>query len=504
MTRAGRGRAGCRTARRRPAGAPSSAKRNPSASVAASGQREGGNAGAEQQRRDRHMQPVQRAGGEKARDRDAAALDEDPPQPARRQRREHRRRYRSPLAARAAGAAPAPADAVSARRVLGAEQQRLAARRGKRGSAHRAGDRCRAPRAPATGPRPRRVVSCGSSARTVPAPMTTASHSARSRCVCTMSSLAADPLRGAENGGDAAVQRLGDAAEHEARRIGRIGQQRAVERRQIAVQPVPAQQAAPGLRGQRGMLAAVSRCRPVRRCRESGALGSCGQARSPAGRLQPGRHWRRSARVAGRRRGGSARATCPITRPCTAMARSSRRLFSCASVAQPGGDCSPASRFGASAPASAPRWPARRGTVDGARLPSSIAGGARQIQRGQRASSPRQRVGQTRRRRRSVRLASCLPVRPASCARSICREHRYGETEAAMRRHLLADLARPASAATRPRRRRRRTRVLRYRRFEHRRQHLAERHRLEILRGLPDLAACAGGRPVRGGQAGPR
>src|SRR5690348_15405689 len=51
------------------------------------GQREAGTARSQDDRRHGELQPVERAGDEKARDRDAAALDEQEIQPARRQRR---------------------------------------------------------------------------------------------------------------------------------------------------------------------------------------------------------------------------------------------------------------------------------------------------------------------------------------------------------------------------------------------------------------------------------
>ena len=83
---------------------------------------------------------------------------------------------------------------------------------------------------------------------TVPAPTTTASNSARSRWVCSMSPRPADPEAGAAGGRDPPVEGLRDPPEHETAIGGpRRGEQRAVERREHRIGLPPGEQAPPDL-----------------------------------------------------------------------------------------------------------------------------------------------------------------------------------------------------------------------------------------------------------------
>ena len=178
---------GMSTSRSAPIRCTDQSKRSPSVGTTRLRQREGRNAGADQQRRDRDMQPIERAGGEEARHGDPAALDEHAAQARVRPASGKDRRNRSPVAARGSRSTGA------CRRDRGqAHPRRTAAGSGgpPAEEALRASSRRSVSKTtrPATGPSTSRVVSCGSSARTVPAPITTASNSARSRCVWTMSS----------------------------------------------------------------------------------------------------------------------------------------------------------------------------------------------------------------------------------------------------------------------------------------------------------------------------
>ena len=115
---------GISTSRSAPTRCTDHSKRSTSVSVAASGRVKAGNAGADQQRRDGHVQPVERAGGEKARHGDAAALDEHAPQPARGQCGEHGGDVQ-PFARTRQAQHRRLADAVVAGGIGGAEQQGL-------------------------------------------------------------------------------------------------------------------------------------------------------------------------------------------------------------------------------------------------------------------------------------------------------------------------------------------------------------------------------------------
>ena len=188
---------------------------------------------------------------------------------------------RSPRAASAASTAamssPSPrarqaqhrrlAEAVVARRIGGAEQQRRRAVAEHAVVARPAGGRCPAPRAPARGLRPRAWSAADRRRAPCRRRPRRHRHSARSRWVCTMSSLPADPVRGA-----AGRSRCGRPATGRCGRARSSRRPRSVERaagRRAATEPASAgctaQQAAPGLRGQRVHAPAVSRRRSTPR-----------------------------------------------------------------------------------------------------------------------------------------------------------------------------------------------------------------------------------------------
>ena len=198
------------------------------------GQGEGGNAGADQQRRDGDVQTVERAGGEKARHGDAAALDEHAPQTARRESGEHGG-DRQPLARARQAQHRRVADAILAGRIRRAEQQRL------RALAEHAVARVEAAVGVEHDAHRRRAFDLArGELRVVGAHRAGADHHGIEQRAQAMRMddvlVTADPVRGTAGGGDAAVQRLRDPAEDVAAvRGGGWRQQRAVERRQRGI-----------------------------------------------------------------------------------------------------------------------------------------------------------------------------------------------------------------------------------------------------------------------------
>ena len=140
-------------------------KRSPSAMRDASGRMKAGRPEPRIDGRDRDVQTVEQPRGEEVRDGDAAALDEDPRQPARGEARSSAARQRRPAAARSTSASPwrsPPARSATQASSVGA-----APSRNRRRSARDAA-RGRAPRERGSGRKPRGSSAAGRPARPFP------------------------------------------------------------------------------------------------------------------------------------------------------------------------------------------------------------------------------------------------------------------------------------------------------------------------------------------------
>ena len=183
-------------------------------------------AGADDERRDGDVQPLQQAGVEEAGDGHAAALDEDAREAA-----------LGEGGADGGGGDPAVGggelDHLDARRGAGAAQDWTTRRRTPSGRSTRASSG-RRPRGSITtraglGPSTRRTVRRGSSPSAVRTPTTTASASARQRWRWRRPSGPETAVASPRERGDAAVERLADLRE-EVGRAAAVGGERRVER----------------------------------------------------------------------------------------------------------------------------------------------------------------------------------------------------------------------------------------------------------------------------------
>ena len=144
-------------------------------------QRKRAAAGAEDDRRDHDVQPVEAVRGKKARHGVGAALDQDAAQPTLGQRDQDRGRRDLSVASRQLARSRCRPATADVRRSSVTTSRRTPSRRKKLRAGWQPAAGSITTRA-GCGPATRRTVSCGSSASAVPTPTTTASTRARSRC----------------------------------------------------------------------------------------------------------------------------------------------------------------------------------------------------------------------------------------------------------------------------------------------------------------------------------
>ena len=201
-------------------------------------QRQPGPAAADQHRRDAQVQPVQQPLRDEARDRDAAAFDEQHAQAALLQRGQQRAQVGRAVGIRIRPGTPSTCSAPTRRAAsasraasqtssVGACRSRSTRSVGASRSAGSSSTRT------GCSPVTRRVVSCGLSMAAVPAPTITASHSARSRCRCSSTCGAVHEVGIAAARGDAAVEALAELADHPGGAFGRAVEQGLEQREEL-------------------------------------------------------------------------------------------------------------------------------------------------------------------------------------------------------------------------------------------------------------------------------